>query len=403
MHLKATLKGGVLSTIVVVAVLMLLIVFALIALWDADFLLFSRANYLRVRRANIESAFILYSLDPGITENLDADSTFVLFDSVPSSRMKIARKPWGLYEVVTVGSGDGRIFRSGILGLRQPYKDDCRLWYRNNEGAVTLTGKSYIKGTADLPDNGIIYGQMQSTFFSGERLHPSHIRKSEKELPSPADVAMRIIAGLFELRDTGSTGLPDSLTVAFRNSDTEVIGVGEIYDCYLSGNIILTGSKVDIRSDAILHDVIVVADEIRVEGGFRGSVQLFAADSVIVGRNVALESPSGIYSKKYAELGDNSEVNGYLIVDYGGEEDIMQPACRKSQTSKLRGLFYCSGIAQIQGIVSGTAFVDKSVYYSPQGYYSDFLYDIALLENRETAYPLWFDAPPQRKEAKWVR
>ena len=399
MNLRSHVKGGILSTVIVVAVLMLLIVLAVIALWDADFLLFSRSNYLRVQRANIESAITLYCNHPEVVEQ---DSMIVLFDSVPGSQVKITRKPWGLYEVVTVEAGVGKVWRSAICGVRQPYRDDCALWYRNNNGAVTLTGRSHIEGAAFMPDNGVIYGQMQSTFFSGERLHPNDIHKSEEKMPTPSETATAAISRLFELTGTAGEPLPDSLAVSFRGGEPQIIATEEVYDSYLSGQIIVMGTKVEIGAGAELHDVIVVADEIMVGDGFRGSAQLFARDSVIVGADVLLDAPSGIYSKKYAELGDRSELNGYMIVEYGDEEEIMRPSCRKSRTSRLRGLFYCSGIVQFQGITSGCAFIDKSVYYSPHGYYSDFLYDVAILANSKTTYPLWFDAPPKRKEAKWV-
>lgn len=399
MNRHTRVKGGILSTVIIVAVLMLLIVLAVIALWDADFLLFSRSNYLRVQHANIESALTLYCNHPEVVEQ---DSVIVLFDSVPGSQVKLIRRPWGLYEVATVEAGGGKVWRSAICGVRQPYRDDCALWYRNNNGAVTLTGRSHIEGPVFMPDNGVVYGQMQSTFFSGERLHPNDIRKSGEEMPTPSKAAADVITGLFELTGTAGEPLPDSIAVSFRIGEPQIITAGEIYDSYLSGQIVVAGTKVEIRAGAELHDVIVVADEIRVADGFRGSAQLFARDSVIVGADVVLDAPSGIYSQKYAELGDRSELNGYLIVEYGSEEEIMQPACRKSRTSRLRGLFYCSGITQFQGITSGCAFIDKSVYYSPQGYYSDFLYDVTILANRETAYPLWFDPPPKRKEAKWV-
>ena len=406
MPLRHNVKGGVLSTVMVVAVLMLLVVFAVIALWDADFLLFSRANHLRVQRANIESTFTLYANHPRqVMSRLDADSTILLFDSQPASRMKVTQKAWGLYEVVTVETADGRARRSGIFGLRQPHADDCVLWYRNDNGAVTVTGRSHIGGVAYLPDNGLIYGQMQSVFFDGERLPLSNIRKSGEAMPPTDREATRLIAELFALgEETAGASLPDSITVSFHRDEAEIISTAEIYDNYLAGQVIITGGRVDIRSDAALWDVLVVADEIRVEDGFRGSVQLFARDSVLVGRSVELVHPSGIYAEKYAALGDGSMVNGYLIVNYTGEEQIMQPVCRKSRLSRVRGLFYCSGIAQFQGITSGGAYLWRSIYYSPQGYYSDFLYDVSLLENRETAYPFWFaGAPHERMNAKWVR
>jgi hypothetical protein len=386
----AVVKGGALSTVMVVAVLMLLMVMAVIALWDADFLLFSRANYMRVQRANTESTFTLYCNHP------EHDSVVVLYDSLPGSRMKLRRRPWGLYEVVTVESDDGRAWRSGILGARSAMDDNAVLWYRNNHGAVTMAGGSRVGGQAYLPANGVTYGQMQSAFFNGERLAEENIRTSEEELPTGQ--AGELLDALFELK--GGEAMPDSLTVSFRGGGQTVVEAGE--PDYLSGAVVVVGERVRIGAGARLHDVIVVAGHITVEDGFRGSAQLFARDSVVVGNGVIMELPSGIYSEKYAELGDDSEVDGYMIVDYRGKEEIMKPACRKAASSKLRGLFYCSGVAELQGGVAGCAVVNKAVYYTTRGYYSDFLYDVTIEENLGAAYPFWLDAPQERRVAKWV-
>ncbi len=385
-------RAGVLSTVVVVAVLMLLVVMAVIALWDADFLLFARANHIRVQRANIESTFTLYCNYP------EADGVVVLYDSVPGSRMTVRRRPWGLYEMVVVESADGMTWRAGILGRRSAMSDDCVLWYRNNHGAVTMSGESQVEGRAFLPANGVTYGQMQATFFRGEKLAPENIRTSGEAMPEPSEEATEMVAGLFGL--TGTDVMPDSLAVSFRGGGQVVVASGEAG--YLSGALVVTGGRVKIERHVRLHDIIVMADHIEVEDGFRGSAQLFARDSVVVGKSVIMEPPSGIYVRKYTEIGEGSELNGYVIVDFEGEEDIMKPVCRTASGSTQRGLLYCTGVAELQGRIEGCAVLSRSVYYSSQGYYSDFLYDVAIVDNREVAYPFWLDAPPERRVAKWV-
>ena len=62
------------------------------------------------------------------------------------------------------------------------------------------------------------------------------------------------------------------------------------------------------------------------------------------------------------------------------------------------------GAAQVQGIVAGCAELRQAVYFSPQGYYKDMLYDLTLLENSATAQPLWHGGAEavRRKEAVCV-
>ena len=58
----------------------------------------------------------------------------------------------------------------------------------------------------------------------------------------------------------------------------------------------------------------------------------------------------------------------------------------------------------MQGIVAGCAELRQVVYFSPQGYYKDMLYDLTLLENPATAQPLWYGGAEavRRKEAVCV-
>ncbi len=405
------LRAGVLSTVVVVSALMLLLLAGVLWLWDADFLLFSRTNYMRIQLANIESAFTLYRNDPGIMDRLDADSTFVLYDSLPGSRVKIACKPWGLYEQVGVTTADGRVHSVRLMAAAQPGKNGGTFWYKDNSGALTLSGNTNLQSKAFLPKNGVIYGQMQSVFFSGEKLDPADVAKSEKELVQPLTGVREIIHTLLDSQ--GDKAATDSLRVDFYNTSPAVIdlGSGTLAGCYYAGNIILLGDKLHIDPSCRLQNIIVSARSVSVADGFKGRMQVFATDTVIVGAGAELAYPSGVYAGRYAEMGDSCRVNGYLIVDLEGnpgiadtpfKADIKKPNLRKARTSRLRGLLWTDGIAMLQGIVTGAAILGESVYYSPQGYYRHMLYDASVLECPAVGYPLWLDAPKRRKEAVWV-
>ena len=69
------LRGSVLPTVVVVSVLMLTGMLGLYALWESETLLFARSCRLRQARADVESAYALYSLHPDREELEDTGST----------------------------------------------------------------------------------------------------------------------------------------------------------------------------------------------------------------------------------------------------------------------------------------------------------------------------------------
>ncbi len=407
--MSKTLRAGVLATVIVVSVLLLSLLAGLMWLWEADFLLFSRTDYLLRQRANIESAYTLYRIDPGIMERLTADSTLQLYDSLPSSRMKLSRMPWGLYETVSVASADGRIHSVRLMAATET--GGTTFWYKDNNGALTLSGRTNIKGRASLPRNGVIYGQMQSVFFSGEKLLPADISRSETAMPGPSKTARDVIGAIFGLR--GEELLTDSLHVNFYCTPTTVAYLGSVSleGCRLSGNIIVVAEKLHIGASCTMTDIIVAARSVVIADGFRGRLQVFAADSVSVGENVTLQSPSGLFSGLYAQVGEGSEVNGYVIIDPSGvprapvnpdRPDVKRPNMRTTRTSRLRGLLYVDGIAALQGIVTGSAIIGEAVYYSPQGYYRHMLYDASVLQSDAVHYPLWLDAAKGRKETVWV-
>jgi hypothetical protein len=348
----------------VASALLALAVASVVSLWEADFLFFSRHRYEAMQRAHIASGFTLYGEYPeDVLSCLEADSTMVLYDSVPRSRIKISREPWGLYEKVTITAYDGKTRVSKILGKRRPCEDDFVLYCRGRNSAITLTGKTRLKGRVCLPRSGVIYGQMGSVFFDGEKLTAGMMSASEPELPEPDPDALAVVAKLKTLA-----------------AEDVVIG----------------------SSDSLPRDTIIVGRKVCVERGFRGSVQLFATDSLHVEDGVTLDYPSGLFSEKYIEIKDSSVVNGYVIVHPADEPDARYANYVQSRTATVRGLLYIGGSAQLQGIVSGVVLLDRAVYYSPRGYYDNMICDATILPNREMAWPLWLSGPPERKEAKWV-
>ena len=82
-------------------------------------------------------------------------------------------------------------------------------------------------------------------------------------------------------------------------------------------------------------------------------------------------------------------MNGYAIVRDTVRRKQVTASYRQSRTARLRGLLWVDGVAQVQGVVSGCAVLRQAAYFSPQGYYKDMLYDVALLEIPVSARALW--------------
>lgn len=119
---------------------------------------------------------------------------------------------------------------------------------------------------------------------------------------------------------------------------------------------------------------------------------------------VVMEYPSGLYAGEYAELGEGATLDGYVIVRDTARRTRVTANYRQSRTARLRGMLYVDGVAQVQGVLCGRALLRRAVYFSPEGYYEDMVYDLTLLENPLTGHPRWLaaDKRERRKEVVCV-
>lgn len=388
-HTATHLSGAVLPTVVAVTLVMLTAMLGLIALWQQHTLLYARTQRLRQARADVESAVTLCLRHPD-REALTAADGYLLYDSLPQSRIVARRERWGLYGLLHVASADSIVSTCRLVGV----EPDARhtLFYADNRTAVTLAGDTRLHGVLHLPQNGLAYGRMGTTFFCGRQVPHTAIRRASAALPAPSAEAAAHIDSLFAVAADVplSESLPDSLGAGFRDRTLLLrLGAAEIGGCMLHGRIMLAADELRIDSTCRMEHTIVAARKITLGRGARITAQLVARDTVVVEPRAALEYPSGIYAGRYAELGDHATVDGCVIVRDTAVRTTTTASYRQCRTARVRGLLYVDGAAQVQGIVAGYAMLRQAVCFSPQGYYPDMLCDLTLLENPATAQPLW--------------
>ena len=337
------LEGAVLPTVVAAALVMLTATLGLLALWEQETLLFTRTQRLRQARADVESAALLYRLHPD-ERALTAAGGYLLYDSLPQSRIFVRREPWGLYELLHITTADSLVASSRIVGAEP---DPARtLFYADDRTAVTLAGDTRLHGTLRLPQNGLTYGRVGAEFYRGEEVPRTAIRSSAAMLPAPSSAAAARIGALFAFAQQlpAAGDLPDSLGISFRDPTVALhLGTAEIGGCTLRGRIVLAADELRIDSACRLGNVLVCARKITVGSGARIAAQLFARDTVVVEPCAALEYPSGICAGRYAELGDRATADGYVIVRDTVRHKKMAASYRQSRTARVRGLLHADG------------------------------------------------------------
>ena len=309
---SACLPAGVLATVLVVSALMLLSVLGVLALWESDFLFFSRAGYLSRQRANVESAFVLYSADSTLTGRLDEEGGLRLYDGLPDSRVRIAVRPWGLYEAVRIEAADSRIAPTRLFGSAAPFAcppgESGGLWYATDAASLSLTGRTALHGRLRLPRHGVQYGQIRSVFFRGERIEGARTVYAGKELPPVRTDARRMTDSLLRLLEAPGawTPTPDSLSVGFGEAEPRMLDAGSL------------GPGTRVEGMAVLLEGIIVFYPYRVS--FARIARELERGACL---SEVLERFAGLYDRRLVTLLRVGEQTGRLPEMLAREGDVL--------------------------------------------------------------------------------
>lgn len=396
-------NAAALPMVIAVSIILLILLLGLLSLWGQETQYLKKLQRYRQAQADIRSISALYRYYPDREEILAGEGC-CLYDTIPESRVFLRREPWGFYELVHFTTADSLLSVCCLMGTEPDVEQT--LFIADKHAATTLAGVTNLQGTLRLPQNGIIYGRMSSDFFRGNMIPQQSILRSDKQLPqSLRNIQTRSDSMAKNVASWMSPEFMDSLTVSFRISPTVGIRMDRamISNCNIRGRIILLGDELQIDSTCLMENVIIMARKITVNSDSRIAAQLFASDTVLIGPRACLEYPSGICAGRFVELGERSEVNGYVVVRDAPSQTKVQPNYRQARTARLRGLLRVEGIAQLQGIVSGCAILQQVTYFSSHGYYENMLYDCTLLKNPVTAMPIDCGVgTDHRMEIEWV-
>lgn len=400
---EGTMPASVLASVLVICTLILLSLLFVISLWDSDLLQFSRFCYREQQRANLFSAFVRYSHD----STFMADSTVLLFADDSSSLVNCRKKRWGLYEVVEIRSGKWNAFR--LFGKAHESSWQAALYVPDNKKALSVSATCLPEGRICLPRNGITYTQVRSEYFNTPPVPPERIMTSEEQFPAFDLETMKAMEELFVLSREKSSCIKSPYRQSFGET-VSFFRVGEIVSgLSLQGHIVLCSEqRIHINAGNDLQDIIVMAPSVEIETGFRGRLQVFSKDTIILGSQVCLEAGSGLWMEgdnpeRIVYLGENCEVNGYVIVNGGSDKSGNVAAhYHQSMDTKVRGLVYVDGIAELHGIVNGSLYARELYYFAPEGYYSGLLYQTTVLRHPAIVYPFLMAGAYERRCIAWI-
>ena len=99
-----------------------------------------------------------------------------------------------------------------------------------------------------------------------------------------------------------------------------------------------------------------------------------------------------------------SEVNGYAVFRLRESPQTNGKVIHylQQEKSRVRGLVWIDGTAEVHGIVTGSLWVRQADYRTPQGMYGNLLYNAAVYGSDIVAYPCWMEGIARKKTVGWL-
>ena len=406
---KIYLKAATLPVVMVISVLILLVVLFVYSLWNMNFLYYSSYHYKKQQQENLNSAIVLYSNDSTFLPEYNKEKTFQLYETDSASQVGFISQQWGFYESLRVSSHNGNFSSTRLLGKMRECDHQAAFWLCDRNRALSLTGETEIRGRIFIPLNGINYTEIDGEYYKGEEILYSRMSIAGTQLPAIDSTSLVFAENLNEYRDRSDRLPATTKTYYSFHEPTNYFNVSENTDeIILRGNAVLFADDLKISASSEINEAIIVARKVTIENGFKGSLQIFCSDTVLIKENVTLQYPSGIYldaeiDYPYVSMADHSEINGYVIVlGRIRDEELLFPSYRQSENSLLRGLLYVDGTTNFRGEISGAVYLKDCFFTSNQNVYAGTLYNTRISRNNNIAYPIFLSGEYTRKEIKSI-
>lgn len=324
-------------------------------------------------------------------------------------------KNWGAYRIVVARTHHTykSLTKSAIIGNRSAYSY-ATIYLPDTRQTIKVCGDTRIEGVVYAGERAVERGHIAGKNYTGDKLVYGEMRKSERYLPELVEDVRNLHLEYF-LEDTRHIDLPAKDTSFGFDQQTALVSVKQalVISNRYKGNLILHSfESIQIKAEAQLENVIVIAPRVTFESGFSGTVQVIAHEEVYLEEGVTLRYPStitlnelsentmrlprGIYLQPHASV-----VGGVLLVSQ--RPNFRAPVQLKiEQDAVVGGLIYNVGETEVKGKVHGYVYTNSFHLQAGGGEYKNHLLDAEIKSTtlpEELLLPGWIkNELPQKGE-----
>ncbi|MEL4309128.1 hypothetical protein [Joostella sp. CR20] len=418
------LKGGALQFVLFIGVVIAILLLTFISLAYSHQFFQKRSDFFlsAVSQSNNGIYYLLHndiSMKDSVALHLESNE-----EQIDGNTLITYKRFWGLFEILVSKSVmyHQEFTKVALVGGRNRKEDRYSLFLRENNRPLVVVERAEIGGKLLLPEEGVRPGNIGGKSFVGTLSPLSKIGKSKMQLPKLSEPIMAQVKLWLQGKFDGSfeyisPNYPFSLKKSFKEntqlfySDTPL----HLAEGTLIGNILVySSSKVYIGKYMDIKDIVIVAPEIEIEEGFKGSLQAIASKEITLNEKVVLEYPSALVvyntnlgnSQGAIQIENQSLVQGAVLFydeDSNEETQHYNAQVRIAKEAYVEGEVYCTKGVELLGEVKGTITTSYFVVSKFGSIYQNHIYggklNVEQLHERYTGL-IYSDRP--KKIAKWL-
>lgn len=323
------------------------------------------------------------------------DSVSLSMESGDGIALTAVKTYWGVFEKYTMVSqfGKTRFVKTALVGGGVE-EDFSALYIKDNNRPMIVAGKSKISGDAHVPQQGIRQGTIRGQFHQFGSPVYGRLKTSSSTLPALNSGLRTHMKQLIaqEMGGFGQNTIRFSRGLAYSNSfgsPTQYLqgDVIRLSGTDLRGNIVVKASQqIIVGRDSYLKDVVLVAPQITIENGFKGSLQAIATHGILVGEGVMLEYPSALVVERGSRpnpkeqckanitIAKGTEIGGVIAYFENSEERNYFPQITIAEKVLVQGEIYCEKNLELKGNVIGNVTTDAFVALENGSVYQNHLF-----------------------------
>ena len=208
--------------------------------------------------------------------------------------------PFGLLTQVKVSAfhAQDTVYKYFVLGNHSLAQSKTALYLANSNKALGVCGHVKLNGDVFVPERGVERVYIEGQNFVGAQLYSGRKSISKSLLPPLHPNIRSNIERAFEMQEGKLFDTEKDSVISGDHPLVFSFPTGISVGAVVKGNVTIISSEfIHVQADAQLENTILRAPVIKVEKGFKGSIQAFATDSLIVEENCDLRFPSALVLK----------------------------------------------------------------------------------------------------------